>query len=45
VAAALGGRALPFGTHVNPFEWFSGQNKKYLEGFIAFCRQGGFAIW
>ena len=43
--SAPGELALPLGTPVNPFEWFSGKNKEHLKTFIAFCRQGGFEIW
>jgi hypothetical protein len=41
---APGERFLPLGTPVNPFEWFSGENRRHLVGFIAFCWQGGFDI-
>jgi hypothetical protein len=40
-----GERFLPFGTPIDSFEWFSGQNKRHLLDFIAFCRQGEFKIW
>jgi hypothetical protein len=46
IAAVPGERFLPVDTPVNnPFEWFSGGNRAYLEAFIAFCRQGEFDIW
>jgi hypothetical protein len=43
--SAPGERFLPLGTPVNPFEWFSGENKRHLVAFMGFCRQGGFEIW
>jgi hypothetical protein len=30
---------------VNALEWFSGARKQGLRDLIAFCRQGGFAVW
>ena len=29
---------------VNPFEYFSGENKNRLRKFIVYCRAGGFKI-
>jgi hypothetical protein len=43
--SAPGERLLPFGTPVNPFEWFSGKNRERLKDFITFCQKGGFEIW
>jgi hypothetical protein len=40
-----GVRLIRSDTPVNPFEWFSGKNKKRVEEFIAYCRKGGFEIW
>jgi len=37
-------RALRPGVKVNPYEYFSGDNREPLKRFIAFCRGGGFAI-
>lgn len=37
-------RALRPGVKVNPFEYFSGENRWPLKQFIEFCRGGGFAI-
>lgn len=37
-------RALRPGVKVNPFEYFSGDNRGVLKQFIAFCRGGGFEI-
>jgi hypothetical protein len=45
MAGGPGVRFLPIGTPVNPFEWFSGENRAHLQAFIGFCREGGFEIW
>jgi hypothetical protein len=37
-------RALRPGVKVNPYEYFSGDNREGLKEFIAFCRGGGFEI-
>lgn len=37
-------RSLRPGVKVNPYEYFSGENREPLKKFIAFCRAGGFAI-
>jgi hypothetical protein len=44
MAGAPGERFLPIGTPVNPFEWFSGENRAHLQTFIGLCRKGGFEI-
>jgi hypothetical protein len=41
-----GQRLIPIDAEVSPFEYFSGpKGKGRVKEFIAFCRQGGFAIW
>ncbi|MFT3685140.1 MAG: hypothetical protein QM783_09490 [Phycisphaerales bacterium] len=37
-------RSLRPGVKVNPFEYFSGDNRDGLREFIAYCRKGGFEI-
>jgi hypothetical protein len=37
-------RSLRPGVKVNPYEYFSGENREPLKQFIAFCRGGGFEI-
>ena len=37
-------RTLRPGVKVNPYEYFSGDNREPLKRFIAFCRADGFAI-
>lgn len=39
-----GMRCVPVDTPTNAFEWFSGDNRAYLEEFIDFCRSGAFQI-
>jgi hypothetical protein len=40
-----GMRLLALDTPASPYEWFSGDKKRYVREFIAYCRQGGFEIW
>ena len=37
-------RRIPFGVHVSPVEWFSGETKQSVLEFIEFVRAGQFEI-
>ena len=36
---------VPPGAKISPLEALSGSNKRFVVGFIAFCRRGSFEIW